>query len=145
VTLENTDHLQNPDESLGPDPSQPPEEIDPEVLYPGANPPRRSQKARTSPERLIPSFGGKSYESTAGVTAHLVHPEAGKKEFKERGEDAASKNLSQLHFRDTFEPINPKDLADKDRQEVLESHLFLEEKRDARPHGRIGQQATRQD
>jgi hypothetical protein len=39
-----------------------------------------------------------------------------------------SKELSQLHFRDTFEPVNPKDFTDKQRQEVLESHLFLKEK-----------------
>jgi hypothetical protein len=154
-SLEDIDH---PDEHHEPNPPQPPEPIDPEVLDPGANPPRRSQRAHASPERLIPSFGGKSYESTAGVTTHLVHPEdhmdpeytlvahiimvqysmkAGMKEFKERGEDAVSKELSQLHFRDTFEPINPKDLTDEERQEVLESHLFLKEKRDATVKGRM--------
>jgi hypothetical protein len=42
------------------------------------------------------------------------------KEFKERGEGALSEELSQLHFRDTLEPINPKDLTDEERQEVLE-------------------------
>jgi hypothetical protein len=62
---------------------------------------------------------------------------AGMKEFKERGEDAVSKELSQLHFRDTFEPIHPKDLSDEQRKEVLESHLFLKEKRDATVKGRM--------
>jgi hypothetical protein len=38
-TLEDIDHLQNPDEHLEPDPPQPPEQTDPEVLDPGANPP----------------------------------------------------------------------------------------------------------
>jgi hypothetical protein len=56
---------------------------------------------------------------------------AGMKQFKQRGEDAVSKELSQLHFRDTFEPLNPKDLTNEERKEVLESHLFLKEKRDA--------------
>jgi hypothetical protein len=37
----------------------------------------------------------------------------------------------------TFEPINPKDLTDQERQEVLESHLFLKEKRDATVKGRM--------
>ena len=113
---------------------------------PGASTPPCSQRARTKPQRLIPSFGGKSYTSTAGVITHLIHPEAhidpyhtlvahiimvqysmkaGMKQFKQRGEDAVSKELSQSHFRDTFEPINPKDLTDKEPKEVLESHLFL--------------------
>jgi hypothetical protein len=43
-----------------------------------------------------------------------------------------AKVIFQLHyFRDIFEPINPKDLTDEERQEVLESHLLLKEKRDA--------------
>jgi hypothetical protein len=62
---------------------------------------------------------------------------AGMKQFKQRGEDAVSKELSQLHFRDTFEPINPKDLTNEERKEVLESHLFLKEKRDATVKGRM--------
>jgi hypothetical protein len=76
-TLEDINHLQNHDEHLKPDPPQPPEQIDREVPDPGVNPPRCSQRARTNPERLIPSCaGGKSYESIAGVNTHLVHPEA---------------------------------------------------------------------
>jgi hypothetical protein len=107
---------------------------------------------------LIPSFGCKEYASTAGVTTHLIHPEAhidpnytlvahivivqysmkvGMKQFKQCGEDAVSKELSQLHFRDTFEPINPKDQTNEERKEVLESHLFLKEKRDATVKGRM--------
>jgi hypothetical protein len=62
---------------------------------------------------------------------------AGMKQFKQRGEDAVSKELSQLHFRDTFEPINPKGLTNEERKEVLESHLFLKEKRDANVKGRM--------
>jgi hypothetical protein len=129
------------------------------VLDQGASTPHnRPQKTRSKPERLIPTFGGKKYASTAGVTTHLIHPEAhidprytlvahivmvqysmkaGMKQFKQRGEDAVSKELSQLHFRDTFEPINPKDLTNEERKEVLESHLFLKEKRDATIKGRM--------
>jgi hypothetical protein len=61
----------------------------------------------------------------------------GMKHFKERGEKAVSKELAQLHFRDTFEPINPKDLNEQERKEVLESHLFLKEKRDETIKGRM--------
>jgi hypothetical protein len=45
--------------------------------------------------------------------------------FKQRGEDAVSKELSQLHLCDTFEPLHSKDLNNEQRKEVLESHLFL--------------------
>ena len=150
--------LQTLQEHPEPDPTVPPEPIEPEVLDQGASASRRSTRARNQPERLIPSFGGKSYVSTAGVTTNLIHPEAhidpnyilvehiimaqfsmkaGMKQFKQRGEDAVSKELSQLHFRDTFEPINPKDLTSSERKEVLESHLFLKEKRDATVKGRM--------
>jgi hypothetical protein len=92
------------------------------------------------------------------VTTHLVHPDdhldpdyalvahyimvqyslkTGMKHFKERGEKAVSKELAQLHFRHTFEPINPKDLNEQERKEVLESHLFLKEKRDETIKGRM--------
>ena len=161
VLYENLDDiyaLQNPQEHLEPDQPQPLEPIEPEVLDQGASTPHRSQRARNNPERLISSFGGKSYASTAGVTTHLIRPEvhidssytlvahiimvqdstkADMKQFKQRGEDAVSKELSQSHFRDTFDPINPKDLTDAERKEVLESHLFLKEKRDATVKGRM--------
>jgi hypothetical protein len=35
---------------------------------------------------------------------------AGMRKFKERGKKAVSKELSQLHFRYTFEPLHPKSL-----------------------------------
>ena len=118
--LEDIDPLQNPHEHLEPDLTQPPEQNQIEVLDQGvSSTPRHSQRARTNPERLIQSFGEKSYTSTAGVTTHHIHPEAhidpsytlvahivmvqysmkaGMKQFKQRGEDAVSKELSQLHF-----------------------------------------------
>jgi hypothetical protein len=157
--LDDIDPLQNPQEHLEPDQPQPPEPIKPEVSDQGAStPPGRSMRTHTKPQRLIPSHHGKSYDTTAGVTTHLIHPEAhidpnytlvahivmvqysmkaGMKQFKQRGEDAVSKELSQLHFRDTFEPINLKDLTNEERKEVLESHLFLKEKRDATVKGRM--------
>jgi hypothetical protein len=62
---------------------------------------------------------------------------AGLKRFKQRGEEAVSKELSQLHFGDTFKPIHPKELNKEERQQVLASHLFLKEKRDASIKGRM--------
>mgnify|MGYP000055058244 CR=1 FL=1 len=42
-----------------------------------------------------------------------------------------------MHLRDTFEPVHSKDLDDAERKEVLESHLFLKEKRDTTVKGRM--------
>jgi hypothetical protein len=75
--LDDIDPLQNPQEHLEPDQPQPPEPIEPEVSDQGASTPhRRSLRTRTQPQCLIPSITGKSYETTAGVTTHLIHPEA---------------------------------------------------------------------
>jgi hypothetical protein len=110
------------------------------------------KRKRYEPQRPVPSFGRKTYESTAATTTYLVvHPDdhldqhyiliahhimthysmkAGMKKFKKCGKEAVSKELSQLHYRDTIEPLHPKDLNKQERNEVLEYHLFLKEKRD---------------
>jgi hypothetical protein len=129
----------------------------PQVLDQGVTLPRRSTRVRSKLERLVPAFGRKSYDSTSAVTTQLIHPDkhidkqyvlvahyimtqysmkAGMRKFKKRGEDAISKELSQLHYQDTFEPVHPKHLSFQERKEVLESHLFLKEKRDTYVKGR---------
>jgi hypothetical protein len=50
---------------------------------------------------------------------------AGLKKFGKQGEEAATKELSQLHLRDTFEPIDPKQFSPEERKSVMESHMFL--------------------
>ena len=170
------DHGPDPDPSaqVEPDLTQPLEQTVTKVPDPGATEPRRSQRARLKPQRLIPTLDStKSYRNTAAVNTkchpvtaipstnreiYLIHPEenedqnfilvahyvmtqysmkAGLKHFKERGEEAASAELKQLHWRDTFEPINPSDLTPEELKEVLESHMFLKEKRDQSVKGRV--------
>ena len=48
-----------------------------------------------------------------------------------------TKELSQLHYRDTFEPVNPSTLSKKEMEWVIKSHLFLKLKRDATIKGRM--------
>ena len=61
----------------------------------------------------------------------------GLKEFSSRGEEAVSKELLQLHMRNVFQPLHISEIP-KDKQfEILESHLFLEEKRDSTVKGRL--------
>ena len=54
----------------------------------------------------------------------------------ERGEKAALDEVSQLHKRDCFEPIDPSKLTDEEREKVLESLIFLTEKRDGHAKAR---------
>jgi hypothetical protein len=155
--------LEDPQEPVPPDLPMPPE--DAEMPDQGVTGLCCSQRARIKPERLVPSFGRKSFKSTAAFTNLLVHyvdhllPEyvlvahhimtqfsmkTGMREFKERCEEAVSKELSQLHFRDTFEALNPKELNDQERKQVLESHLFLKQKRDDTIKGRMAARGNKQ-
>ena len=52
----------------------------------------------------------------------------GMKRWGTHGMDAVSKELEQLHYRDTFELVDPKSLNKIEFNKVLESHLFLKEK-----------------
>ena len=54
-----------------------------------------------------------------------------------KGSQAVSNELSQLHLRDTFRTINPKSLSKSDYDKVLESHLFLNQKRDQMVKGQM--------
>ena len=40
--------------------------------------------------------------------------------------------MNQIHFQDTFKPINWKELDDTQRKSVLKSHMFLDQKRDGK-------------
>jgi hypothetical protein len=52
------------------------------------------------------------------------------------GEAAVSKELKQLHMRETFTPQHSNDLSDSQKQKALESLMFLKEKRDGTIKGR---------
>jgi hypothetical protein len=54
----------------------------------------------------------------------------GIKKFKKVGEAAVSKDLLQLHMRETFTPKNTKELSSEQKRGGLESRMFLKEKRD---------------
>ena len=49
---------------------------------------------------------------------------------------AVRSEMKQLHFRDTFQPKHWKELSHTQRQTVLESHMYLKEKRDGKIKGR---------
>ena len=57
--------------------------------------------------------------------------------WKDKGEDAVAKELSQLHFCNTFEPVDPSTLTKKEKERAIESHLFLKLKQDVTMKGRM--------
>jgi hypothetical protein len=61
---------------------------------------------------------------------------SGLKKFKEKGEDAISKELMHLHLSDTFAPQCSKQLSMAQKVGALEFLMFLNEKRDRHIKGR---------
>ena len=55
----------------------------------------------------------------------------------ERGWNAVEAELSQIHNRAVFEPLDPDQLSRDEKNNALESHLFLEQKKDDEIKGRI--------
>ena len=62
---------------------------------------------------------------------------SGLKIWGTKGKQAVTNELSQLHMQDTFQPINPKILSKNEYGKVIESHLFLKQKRDQSIKGRM--------
>ena len=57
--------------------------------------------------------------------------------YGEKGHAAVKSELSQIHDRGVFEPQDPNKLTHDQIKNCLESHLFLEEKKDKEVKGRI--------
>jgi hypothetical protein len=60
----------------------------------------------------------------------------GLRKFKVKGEQAVEKELEQLHLKETFAPVEVKDLTPTQKKAALESLMFLKEKRDGSIKGR---------
>ena len=73
---------------------------------------------------------GADWDQVLHCSMNRLSMKAGMCRWGDKGQNAVSKELSQLHIRDTFEPINPKTLNKQEYDQVLESHIFLKEKRD---------------
>jgi hypothetical protein len=54
----------------------------------------------------------------------------GLKKFGQKGSDAATKELKQLHDRVCFEPISVADMSQSEIQKSMEALMLLTEKRD---------------
>jgi hypothetical protein len=61
---------------------------------------------------------------------------AGLKEWGNKAFAAAQSEMKQLYWRHTFKPKHWRELTHTQCQTVLESHMFLKEKRDEKIKGR---------
>ena len=127
--------------------------------------PRRTGRVRTQTKSYTPSMSGSKYSFAVtqlennGVLnpdAHMFVQEdfyqaepdvvasvmtqlslkVGLRTWGDKALSAVKSEMKQLHFRDTFKPMHWKQLSYTQRQMVLESHMFLKEKRDGKIKGR---------
>ena len=56
----------------------------------------------------------------------------GIEKFGQKGKEAAFGEMKQMHDRDCFRPIDPKELNAKEKSRAMESLMFLVEKNDGR-------------
>jgi hypothetical protein len=61
---------------------------------------------------------------------------SGLREWGDKAYTVAESEMKQLHFRNTFKPMHWSKLTAIQHQTVLESHMFLKEKRDGKIKGR---------
>ena len=74
--------------------------------------------------------------SSKGLALTQLPLKKGLKEWGKKGTEGMYSEMKQLHFRDTFIPRHMKDLTEKKRKEMLESHMFLKQKRYGNVKGR---------
>jgi hypothetical protein len=79
------------------------------------------------------------YQSEPDVVAAIMTQlslKAGLKAWGKEAQKAVHSEMKQLHFRDTFNPMHWSELTHAERQSILESHMFLKEKRTGTIKGR---------
>jgi len=79
------------------------------------------------------------YQAEPDVVATVMTQlslKVGLKEWGAEAHSAATSEMKQLHLRNTFKPRHWRDLTELQRKMVLESHMFLKEKRDGKIKGR---------
>jgi hypothetical protein len=106
---------------------------------------QRPTRVQAKPKTYVPSMKGKTYEyaatqiSTRKFTPQIV--ELILTQVKRWGNDVAMNagavEMKQLHWRNTFKPVRWSELTEKQKATVLESHIFLTEKRTGEIKGRM--------
>ena len=111
--------------------------------------PQRLMRTRKQVQKYVPAMKGKSYEYTATqISSTEFEPQilemvltqlTLKAAIKLWGNDATSAaeaEMKQLHWRNTFKPVHWIELTAKQKETILESHIFLTKKRTGEIKGR---------
>ena len=77
---------------------------------------------------------GKAIKAVSFVETYSL--KKGLIKFGRRGEEAAYGEMKQLHEREVFKPVHPSRLTPNERKKILESLIFLVEKRDGKVKAR---------
>jgi hypothetical protein len=75
------------------------------------------------------------FESDPAIFKLVMTQISLKNAIKLWGEDArsaAQSEIKQLHWIDSFQPIHRRDLTEKEKAMILESHMFVIKKRDGK-------------
>ena len=90
------------------------------------------------------SFAAMMLDTSIQHDAEVAYPfmqqlslKAALKQWGTDAEDAGVKEVSQLHWRDTFVPKRYADLTDEEKKKVLESHMSIVKKRDGKTKARM--------
>ena len=65
-----------------------------------------------------------------GMIMAQLSMKAAIKKWGDQAKFAISKKMKQLHWRNSYKPMHWHKLTKKQKEQVLESHIFVEEKRD---------------
>ena len=72
--------------------------------------------------------------AVAAITTQLSL-KVGLTQWGEKSKNAMQAEMKQFHFRNKFEPRHRYDLTEKEKAELLESHMFLKQERDGKIKG----------
>ena len=67
---------------------------------------------------------------TVGMIMAQLSMKAAIKKWGQEAEYAITKEMKQLHWRDSYKPKHWHELTKKQKEQILESHIFVEQKRD---------------
>eukprot|EP00957_Ditylum_brightwellii_P096167 7326535-Ditylum_brightwellii.AAC.1 len=63
----------------------------------------------------------------------------GLKKFKEKAAEVVMDKFTQLHKKETFEPVSYEDMSEEERDEALEALMFLKKKGVEESKGKLAQ------
>jgi hypothetical protein len=86
--------------------------------------------AQMSVKLMLPGVHRKA--DTVGMIMAQLSMKASIKKWGAEAEYAITKEMKQLHWRDSYKPKHWHGLTKKQKERVLESHIFIKQKRDGK-------------